>query len=217
MVKRSAGAVRAALTTALGMAVAAFLMFPAVASAANTTTNELSYEFDNGTSWTLQGNTAALDQTYALPSYSDVGLVVDLGELGNLPSTGITATGTGVFENIWLGNSPEAYTPGTHLLSSTTTFSYGAEYNSAKTTPANGTGLFQMYTGKYAGQYLTVADLQKDYPVTTEVYAWVGISFGISGTSSVSGSVSAVNGHAVGNRTLSITNNGDGTVTAVVH
>lgn len=180
-------------------AVAATLAIAAVANAANTTTNSLSYEFDNGTSWTLQQNTAALDTTYTAPSnnYSDAGIVVDLGQAQNF--TGLAYEGTGpLAANIWLADGSEANTPGTHLLSSTVNFSYG---------PWGGT----FWTGPQAGNSVSTAFISTLGSV--EVYAWIGVVY--TGTS-VSGSVTSVNGHSVGNRTMSITNNGDGTLTAVL-
>jgi hypothetical protein len=179
------------------LAAAATLVVVAAASAANTTSNSLAYEFDNGTSWTLQQNTAALNTTYSSPSYSDVGIVVDLGQAKDF--TGLSVEGSNLQANIWLGDDPEAYTPDTHLLSATILFSYG---------PWGQT----FWTGDQAGQPVSTAHIQT--LGTTEVYAWVGIVY--TG-GSVSGSISSINGKSVGNRTMSITNNGDGTVTALVH
>lgn len=198
---------RKLITIAAAVAGAAIFAVPAVANAKTTTSNSLSYEFDNGAGFVLQKNTAALNTTYQpTNNYSDAGIVVDLGLLANLPSTGITATGSGaIAENIWLGDGSEAYTPGSYAFPAN--FSYGFE-------TANGSGSFYMTDGTLAGSTVSVADLQAAYPGTTEVYAWVGVVYG---GSSVSGSVSAVNGHATGNRTASFTNNGDGTVTAVLH
>ena len=105
-------------------AVVAVLAVPLLANGANTTSNSLSYEFDNGASWTLQKNTAALNTTYPNPTYSDAGIVVDLGQAQDF--TGLTYEGTGSFTaNIWLGDGTEAYTPGTHQLSDPVNFSYG--------------------------------------------------------------------------------------------
>jgi hypothetical protein len=101
--------------------------------------------------------------------------------------------------NIWLGDGAEAYTPGTHQLSDTVDFSYG---------PWDGT----FWTGQQVSEPVTATYIQGLN--STEVYAWVGVVY--TG-SSVSGSVSSVNGHSVGNRTLSITQNGDQTLTVVAH
>lgn len=86
------------------------------------------------------------------------------------------------------------------LLSDAANFSYG---------PWEGT----FWTGQKAGQPVTTAYIQTLGSV--EVYAWIGVTS--VGVNSVSGSISSVNGHSTGNRTVSITNNGDGTVTAVAH
>lgn len=174
--------------------------------AANTTTNNLSYEFDNGDFglathswyWELQKNTAALNTTVHDYGYADAGVVVDLGLADNF--TGITADTSGpMATNIWIGDGPDL-TPGQH---SSANFSYGFEQS----------GSFWMTAGPKAGQTLTPAQIASDFK-GKEVYAWVGLVY--SGTS-VSGSVSSVNDHAVGNRTISFTKNSDRTVTAVVH
>ena len=187
-------------------AAAAVLVFAAAANAANTTSNSLSYEFDNGTTWTLQQNTAALGTTYTAPGYSDVGIVVDLGPLSSL--TSINVTGTGVQDNIWVSDGTSgANTPGTHSLSDPVDFAYGFDQG-------GGTSFWMSADpgGSSAGQVATLAQLQREHP-TGEAYAWIGVVY--SGQS-VSGSVSAVNGHSVGNRTMSIANNGDGTVTTAI-
>jgi hypothetical protein len=191
------------LILAAAIASAAVFAVPAVAAADSSTSNSLSYEFDNGSTWTLHKNTAALNTTYPIPGYSDAGIVVDLGPLSSLTGNGITVTGSGVSDNIWISpGTTEANTPGTHSLSATVDFPYGFD---------NGNGTFYMVTGVYAGTSPTLAQLQTQYP-NAEAYAWVGVVY--SGAS-VSGSVSSVNGHATGNRTASFTNK-SGTVTAVL-
>lgn len=179
---------------------AALLAFAAGANAANTMTNNLSYEFDNGTSWTLQKNTAALKTTYDNPGYSDAGIVFDLGPAADFD--GLSWEGTdSLAANIWLGDGSQAYTPGTHLLSAAVDFSYG---------PWGGT----FWTGPAVGQPVNTTYIQS-LGADVEVYAWVGVVY--NGVDDVSGSVSSVNGQSVGNRTFSFTNNGDDTVTAIVH
>lgn len=188
--------------------IVASLGLASFAAAANTTSNSLSYEFDNGTSWTLQQNSASLTSTYTSPTYSDSGIVVDIGPLSSLTgNTGLTVTGSGVQDNIWISTgTSEANTPGTHTLGSALDFAYGFD---------NHDGTFYMASdpgGSYAGQNATFAELQAEYP-NAEAYAWVGVVY--SGAT-VSGSVSSVDGHSVGNRAMSFTNNPDGTATAVI-
>lgn len=183
------------------------LALPALA--ATTTTNGLSYEFDNGNFglanggswyWELQKNAAALNTTVHDYGYADAGIVVDLGLADNF--TGITADTSGPMAiNIWIGDGSDAYTPGQY---SSANFSYGFQQSD---------GSFWMTSGPDVGQALTPAQIANDFS-GHEVFAWVGLVY--SGTS-VSGSVSSVNGHATGNRTVSFANNGDGTVTAVIH
>jgi hypothetical protein len=176
----------------------------ATAASPNTTSNSLSYEFDNGSAWTLQQNTAALNATIPDLGYADAGIVVDLGLADSF--TGITYGGTGTLSvNVWIGDGSQAYTPGTHLFTDgPANFSYGFQQSN---------GSFWMTTGPYAGQTLTPAQIATDFP-GFEVYAWVGVVYG---GSTVSGSVTSVNGDSVGNRSMSITKNGDTTVTAVIH
>lgn len=185
------------------------MVVPAFASNSRVAqTNKLSYEFDNGNFglanggtwyWELQKNTAALNTTIHDYGYADWGVVVDLGLADNF--TGITVNTTGPMAiNIWIGDGSDAYTPGQY---NSANFSYGFEQS----------GSFWMTSGLYAGQTLTPAQIATDF-AGNKVYAWVGLVY--SGTS-VNGSVSSVNGQAIGNRTVSFTNNGDGTVTAVAH
>lgn len=197
------------MRTLIGIAAAALvLVCVAGANAANGTTNGLSYEFDNGDFalahgswyWELQGNSAALDTTAPDLGYADAGIVVDLGPASAF--TGITEVGSGPVEtNVWIGDGADASTPGRY---GSADFSYGFQ---------NPDGSFWMTSGSEAGVTLTPAQIAADF-AGDEVYAWVGLVY--SGQS-VSGTVSAVNGHATGRRTISITSNGDGTLTAAVH
>jgi hypothetical protein len=201
---------RKLITIAAAVAAAAALAVPAVANANTTTANSKAYELDNGSTWTLQKGTAAVHTTYLFNGYSDAGIVVDLGSLSDLaaslpPGSGIPVTGTGVADNIWIGNGSEAYTPGTHSLASPVDFCYGFDNQ-------DGTFTMQSSCGANAG-LKTLSELAAAYP-GAEAFAWVGV---VDGGSSVSGNVTAVNGQSVGNRTFSITNNGDGTATAVAH
>ncbi len=174
-----------------------------------TDTNTLSYEFDNGNFgganggtwyWELQKNTGALNTTFTDYGYADAGVVVDLGLADNF--TGITANTSGsMATNIWIGDGSDAYTPGQYHGAN---FSYGFQQSG---------GEFWMTSGPHVGETLTPAQIAADFS-GHEVFAWVGLVY--SGTS-VIGSVSSVNGHAIGNRTVSFTNNGNGTVTVVVH
>lgn len=178
--------------TGLGLATAGSAL------AETTTTNSLSYEFDNGAQWTLQKNAAALSSTIPDKGYADAGIVVDLGPASTF--TSLTVTGSGdLAENIWLGDGSEAYTPATHNLSDGANFSYG---------PYGQT----FWTGPQAGQPATDSYIQG--LGNTEVYAWVGVVH--TGNGAVSGSVTSVNGHSVGNRTMSLTPDGFGNVVAVI-
>lgn len=195
---------RKLITIAAAIAAAATAAVPAVANADAIKSNSLSYELDNGSQWTLQKNAAAISTTFADKGYADAGVVVDLGPLSSL--SGIHVKGSNVQDNIWIGNGPSAYTPGTHNLNDPSDFAYGFDQG-------DGQSFYMQGSSPDAGQVRTLAQLQGEYP-DAEAYAWVGVVY--SG-SNVSGSMSSVNGQSVGNRTMSITNNADGTTTAAIH
>lgn len=159
--------------------------------------------------WTLQ-NAGAFSDTYPNYGYADAGILMDLGPLSSLPSTGITVVGSGdIKANIWVGDGSMAYTPGYY---SSVDFSYGFE-------SASGSGMFWMATGPQSGQTVSVADLQAYYALLgqdPEVYAWVGVQYGNTGA--VNASVSSINGNSVGGKVISITPSGDNaTVTVDIH
>ena len=179
------------------VALAMLLGMARLASASPSAANRLSYEFDNGVTWTLAKNTAAIHTTVAGAGYADAGVVVDLGPARDF--TDLSWAGSGpLAANIWLGDGSESSTPGTHNLADPVDFSYG---------PWGDT----FWTGAQQSHPVTAAQIQT--LGDTEVYAWVGVVF--TGAS-VSGSVTSVNGHAIGNRMMSLTDNGDGTITAAV-
>lgn len=176
------------------------------------------WEIDNGNFgladggvwwWTLQ-NAGPFTGTYKNYGYADAGVLMDLGPLSSLPSSGITFTGTGdIKANIWISDGSMAYTPGYY---SSVNFSYGFE-------SASGSGSFWMQTGPLPGQQ-SVANLQSYYAgqgSDPEVYAWVGAVY-TGGISPASVSVSSVNGNPVTNGNVSITPSGDlSTVTVDIH
>ncbi len=194
---------------ALALALMASFAVPTVASAASTTSNSLSYEFDNGNFslaaqqswyWELQKNTAAINATIHDYGYADAGIVMDLGSASTF--TGINAVTSGPMSiNVWIGDGTDASTPGQYASAN---FSYGFEQPN---------GSFYMTSGNYEGQTLTAAQIATDFS-NFEVYGWVGLVY--SGVS-ISGSVSSVNGQFIGHRTVSFINDGNGTVTAALH
>jgi len=172
------------------------------ASAATTTTAhgpQVSYEMDNGTTWTLTGSLARAHSTGPDEGYADAGVVVGLGSMRNF--TGIHVAGSSnLAENIWIADGPEAYVPGTHALSAGADFDYGFQQ----------AGGYYMTDGKYAGQTLTLAQLRADFG-SDQAYAWVGIDN--SGTTDY-GYVASVNGRPVYDIVGTIAAHGD--VTAYV-
>ena len=171
------------------LVVSAVTALPAAAYAGISTDTNLAYEFDNGTTWTLQANTAEMMATYPMQQYSDAGIVIDLGQARDF--TGLTFSGSSnLVANIWVGNGTEAYTPGTHLLSDAVDFSYGP-WQSGST----------FWTGSLAGNSVSIDTIQA--LGATEIYAWVGITYNGAAESAY---INSVNGHSVGHRVINFMN-----------
>jgi hypothetical protein len=140
----------------------------------------VSYEVDNGTTWTLTDSLFQAHSTGPDLGYADAGVVVPLGSVQDF--TGIRATGSrNLAENIWIADGTDAYVPGTHALSGGANFDYGFQQAG---------GGYYMTDGTYAGQTLTLAELKSDFG-GDKAYAWVGIDD--SGTTEY-GYVTSVNG-----------------------
>ena len=139
-------------------------------------------EADNGTTWTLYpGQLGA--STGASVGYADAGEVVWLGPAASFG--GITAKGSAnLAENIWITNGSEATVPGTHQLSAPVNFSYGFQQTG---------DTYYMDSGPYAGQTLTLAQVDTDF-AGSDVLAWVGIQ---SPGTAASGYITSVNGQLV--------------------
>jgi hypothetical protein len=166
-------------------------------------------EVDNGAQFSLSsgplGDTSAPAATYA-----DAGVVVDVGATDDLTLSSFAYDGDGPLTvNVWIGDGPQASTPGTYQLDSVD-FCYGL----GQVTAGSLTG-FQMNSGcgDDAGKTLTVADLASHYP-GLEAYAWVGVTGPDSGNST-SASVVSVDGQHVG-ATVGVRVNADTTMTAYV-
>lgn len=172
------------LAAALAVSVPA-----AQASSQHGSGPQLRYEADNGQIWQLSNKPVCLPGPDA--GYADTGIVVSIGPAGHF--NGITDRGSAnLSANIWIGDGPEAYTPGIHLLSNPVGFDYGFRQ-------ANGS--YYMTDGTYAGQDLTPAQIRSDFS-GYQAYAWVGIT---SNGGDASGYVTSVNGRGTGFRRLSIT------------
>lgn len=167
-------------------------------------------EVDNGTEFALSkgalGDTSAPAATYA-----DAGIVVDLGSTDSLTTDSFTydgsASGGPMDENVWIGNGPQASTPGVYSLDDVD-FCYGLGTSSTPTS-------FQMNAGcgDDAGQTLTVDEISADFP-GVEAYAWVGVT-GPGESGSVSGHVVSAGGQDV-NADFGVRVNDDTTLTAFV-
>lgn len=178
-----------AITISAAVAAGTLALASTAALAAPSSTSQapryhgakISYEVDNGTSWTLTGNLDRARSAGPDKGYADAGVVVALGSMRQF--NGIRSTGSkNLAENIWVADAPGAYVPGTHALSAGAGFDYGFQQ-------ANG---YYMTDGKYAGKILTVAQLRQDF-APYQAYAWVGIDSGATEY----GYVTSVNGHPV--------------------
>jgi hypothetical protein len=154
-------------------------------------------EVDNGAEYTVSPSPNLADASAAGATYADAGVVYDLGPVAGLSSSAIAFTGSpgsSLTENIWIGDGPQASTPGTYKLSSVD-FCYGIGAN------ANSNGQpqdFQMQSdcGQYAGQTLTLSEIRNDFPSELEAYAWVGaVSTGSAVTME---SIDSIDGHGIG-------------------
>lgn len=167
-------------------------------------------EVDNGTEFALS-NGAVGDTSAPGATYADAGIVVDVGSTDNLTAAAFayegTATVASLDENVWIGNGPQASTPGIYPLDNVD-FCYGLGVGSTPTT-------FQMNAGcgADAGQTLTIDQIKADFP-GLEAYAWVGVTGPAEG-GSVSGHVASAGGQAV-NADFGVRVNDDTTLTAFV-
>jgi hypothetical protein len=188
-------------------AAAAAIPLVTFAGAASATGNGLSYEVDNGASWTLSAEPSNLSAPVQGTSYADAGVVVDIGPVSKLNSSKpISWVGSGpLADNIWISNGhDEASTPGTHSLSSAVDFSYGFDDHD---------GTFYMASGPDAGPNVPFTQIQKDF-AGDQAYAWVGVVS--SNGSSVSGVVNSINGQNIGHRSVDVTVS-NGVLTAAVN
>ena len=150
------------------------------------------YEADNGITWTLS-NSPLKSKITPGTGYADAGIVVNLGEYG-YQYEGVSAGNYGPQQvNLWIANGREATRPGTHALTSPVNFAYGS------VDPA--TGDVTMFDGLYAGQTLTPAQIQADYPAD-QLYAWAGIDESVTqpGSASLMGQTNNVKVYSLGVR-----------------
>jgi hypothetical protein len=132
-------------------------------------------EADNGAEWTLSPSANLGDTSASGATYADAGVVVDLGTLGNLTTSDLAYSGgTGLGENLWIGNGPEASTPGVNLFSSEPN---GADFCYLSN---NGDGTFSALdqncdNAGLSGGSITLSQIQAAFPGSFEAYAWVGV------------------------------------------
>ena len=146
-------------------------------------------EVDNGTEFAVSTSPDLADTSASAATYSDAGVVVNVGTIGSLSASRIAFKGSsGLLENVWIGNGPQASTPGIYPLSSVD-FCYGL---------GSSTGYYMTGAncGSYLDQTLTLAQITADFPANLEAYAWVGVTS--SGSAVPALTVYRVDGQEVG-------------------
>jgi hypothetical protein len=146
-------------------------------------------EVDNGAEFATSTSPSLGDTSASAATYADAGALQDIGTVGQLSAAALAFTGgSGLAENIWIGDGPEASTPGIYKLSDVD-FCYGLG--------ASGDTSFQMQSGcgTYAGQTLSVSQIAADFPASLEAYAWVGVVS--SGSAVPATTVSTIDGKTV--------------------
>jgi hypothetical protein len=133
-------------------------------------------EVDNGTEYALSGSPHLADTSKAGATYSDAGVVVDVGQTSALTELDISFAGTissgTLDENIWVENGPQATTPGVYSLTGGADFCYGlgADYSGGVPTSFE----MQADCGAFAGQTLSLSQVAADFP-NLEAAVWVGV------------------------------------------
>jgi hypothetical protein len=181
-------------------------------------------EVDNGAEFSLTGSSSVADTSSASATYSDAGVIMPIGAASGLAKANTTYAGTvsggaKLAENIWIGNGPEASTPGIYSLSSAADFCYGLgqDYNSSGV-PAS----FYMTGGNctgangasYASQTLTLTQIATDFPAQAGAYEWVGVDTD-SNTAAGTATVTSVGGQQV-NETVGVTRETSGALFSYV-
>jgi hypothetical protein len=180
-------------------------------------------EVDNGAQFSLSTSLNLGDTSAAGATYADAGVVQDIGTLNSLTQSSLGYAVSGEIslaaENLWIGDGPQASTPGVYPLSGID-FCYGlgnATDTAFYMTGANCDGT--------AGQTLTLAQIQAAFtpdsaaPYSIEAYAWVGITSSNANVGLETDiehlKVLSIDGHAV-NEDVGIQNGSDGVLTPFV-
>jgi Collagen triple helix repeat (20 copies) len=171
--------------------------------------NDVFSEVDNGTQFTVSASPSLADTSKAGATYADAGVAVDAGAVMDLTDSKIAFTGSsGLLENIWIGNGPQASTPGTYPLSAGADFCYLSYAGNDSFSPLDNACTTAGLTGT-----VTAAQIRAAFPGALEVYAWVGIESSGNAVSQVQ--INTVAGRTV-NEVAGIVANSDGTLTPYV-
>jgi hypothetical protein len=155
---------------------------------AGITTNTEFTEVDNGSEWSLSSEPNLSDTSASGATYADAGVVLDLGQLSKLANSDLAYTGgTGLGENLWIGNGPQASTPAVNLFSAEPN---GADFCYLEYEGNNAYSPLDGNCSSYglSGDAVTLAQIQAAFSAApVEAYAWVGVSIdsnaGVSATS----------------------------------
>jgi len=148
-------------------------------------------EVDNGTEFAVSDGRRLADTSSTTATYSDAGVIVDLGLASNLATANTSYSGSGsakLEENIWLGTGPQASTPGIYPLTSVD-FCYGLGQDYTSGVPGNfymtGSNCAGTNGTNYSGQTLTLPQIAQYFHAHTEAYEWVGITNSTLGTATI--------------------------------
>jgi hypothetical protein len=179
-------------------------------------------EVDNGAEFSVSDSPNLADTSSTTATYSDAGVVVAVGPVGKLTSAGIAYKGTGpLAENVWIGDGPEAGTPGVYSFSSgAADFCYGLgqSYNSSGVPTSfymTGSNCIGTNGVNNLGDPLTLAEIAASFPANAEAYVWLGVVTGSGGTAPGTATVKTVAGQTV-NATVGVTKEKSGALFSFV-
>lgn len=140
-------------------------------------------EVNNGAHFSISPSSTLADTSASAATYSDAGVYVPIGSAANLTSTQVAFTGgSGLAENIWIGDGPQATTPGVYTTPADFCYFLGQDYTDGAPAQwyAQGSNCGSLSTGTA----YTLTQVAAAFPSQVEAYAWVGVDGGsaIAGT-----------------------------------
>jgi hypothetical protein len=149
------------------------------ASVTTTSSSQAMSEVNNGAEFALSAAAHLADSSAPHVGYADAGVVVPVGLVKNLKGSNLSFTTTGpVLVSVWIGDGPQASTPGVYPMASPLGFAYGLgrHYRIGVPTSFYMQGSMGAATVK-DGQTLTFTQLTR-VPAwrNLEAYVWVGVT-----------------------------------------